>query len=260
MTDAVVKGLAWLGDLAPGVRVAITRRRGGVSRAPHDPLNLSYSIGDDPAAVARNWRLVARECEIDLSKLVWMRQVHGRDARYVRAGDAAAQADAVYTDVPGVVLAVLAADCAPVLLADPACGVVGAAHSGRAGTEAGVVPALLRAMSDLGARPERMHALVGPAICGGCYEVPAALQATVAAAVPQARCVTADGTPGLDIRAAIAAQLAACGVGSVQHDMRCTGETDELSSHRRDGRAGRFAALVWRRPCGEMCGEMMAND
>ncbi len=106
------------------------------------------------------------------------------------------EADAVFTDMPGVVLGVLAADCAPVLLVDPGTGIVGAAHSGRAGTEAGVVPALVRAMTAAGAQPARMHGLVGPAICGGCYEVPAELQARVAEAVPQARCVTRSGAPG----------------------------------------------------------------
>lgn len=246
MTAGATADLAWHDDLAPGVRAAITRRRGGVSQPPYDPLNLGYSIGDDPAAVTQNRRLVARACGVDLGQLVWMRQVHGARARYVRAGQAGAEADAVFTDAPGVVLGVLAADCAPVLLVDPASGVVGAAHSGRAGTEAGVVPTLVNAMAGVGGRPERMHALVGPTICGRCYEVPAALQARVAAAVPQARCLTSAGAPGLDIRAGIAAQLAERGVHRVRHDLRCTAETDDLCSHRRDGRAGRFAALVWR--------------
>jgi purine-nucleoside/S-methyl-5'-thioadenosine phosphorylase / adenosine deaminase len=238
--------LAWRGELAPGVHTAITGRRGGVSQPPYDPLNLGLSIGDDPQSVTKNRQLVARACGIQTHQMVWMRQVHGARASYARQGQAAAVADALFTDVPGVVLGVLAADCAPVLLTDPAAGIVGAAHSGRAGMAAGVVPALVQAMTRKGALPARMHALIGPAICGSCYGVPADLQARVAAAVPQARCVTRLGAPALDIRAGIAAQLAQLGVGRVVHDPRCTEETDELCSHRRDGQAGRFAALIWR--------------
>jgi polyphenol oxidase len=233
-------------DIVPGVRTAVTGRLGGVSRPPYDPLNLGLSIGDDPAAVKRNRELVAQACGIDAAQMVWMRQVHGARACYVRPGDAVLEADAVVTDRPGVALGVLAADCAPVLLVDPGTGIIGAAHSGRAGTELGVVPALVRAMAGVGAQPARMHGLVGPAICGGCYDVPAGVQARVALAVPQARCVTRSGAPGIDIRAGITAQLAELGVGSVRHDRRCTAETSELCSHRRDGKAGRFAALIWR--------------
>ncbi len=241
-----VASVALCAGLAPGVRTAITARWGGVSQPPHDPLNLGLSIGDDPAAVTRNRQLVARACGIEVGQMVWMRQVHGTRVTYVRPGEAAVEADAVFTDMPGVALAVLAADCAPVLLVEPDTGIVGAAHSGRAGTEAGVVPALVRAMTAAGARPARMHGLVGPAICGGCYEVPARLQARVAEAVPLARCVTRSGAPGIDIRAGIAAQLAELGVRRVRHDLRCTAETSNLCSHRRDGAAGRFAALIWR--------------
>jgi purine-nucleoside/S-methyl-5'-thioadenosine phosphorylase / adenosine deaminase len=233
-------------ELLPGVRTAITGRLGGVSRAPYDPLNLGLSIGDDPAAVMRNRELVARACGIQAGQMVWMRQVHGARASYVRPGEAAVEADAVFTDMPRVALGVLAADCAAVLLVDPDVGLVGAAHSGRAGMEAGVVPALVRAMTAAGAQAARMHGLIGPAICGGCYEVPAELQARVAGAVPQARCVTRSGAPGLDIRAGISAQLDGLRVQRVWQDGRCTAETSDLCSHRRDGEAGRFAALIWR--------------
>ncbi len=240
--------LATCGELAPGVRTAITGRWGGVSQPPHDPLNLGLSIGDDPGAVMRNREIVAQACGITATQMVWMRQVHGARASYVRAGDPAAEADAMFTDEAGVALCVLAADCAPVLLADPGSGMIGAAHSGRQGTAAGVVPALVDAMTAAGAAPSRMHGLVGPVVCGGCYSVPAEVQARVAEAVPQARCVTRSGTPGIDIRAGICAQLAESGVQQVRHDRRCTAEARDLCSHRRDGGAGRFAALIWREP------------
>lgn len=240
--------VAWRADLAPGVHTVITGRWGGVSQPPYDPLNVGLSIGDDPASVTRNRALVARVCGADPVRVVWMRQVHGTRTCYGQPGQASQEADAVFTDLPGVPLGVIVADCAPVLLADPAAGIVGAAHSGRAGMEAGVVAAVVRAMTAAGAEPPRMRALIGPAICGGCYGVPADLQAKVAAAVPQARCVTRSGAPGLDIRAGISAQLAQLGVARVRHDRRCTAETPELSSHRRDGPVGRFAALIWQEP------------
>jgi purine-nucleoside/S-methyl-5'-thioadenosine phosphorylase / adenosine deaminase len=243
-----VASVAHCAELVPGVRTAITSRWGGVSQPPHDPLNLGLSIGDDPAAVLRNREIVARACGIGAGQMAWMRQVHGTRASYVRATAPEPEADAIFTDAAGMALCVLAADCAPVLLADPGTGMIGAAHSGRLGTAAGVVPALVRAMTAAGASPSRMHGLVGPAVCGGCYCVPAGLQARVAEAVPQTRCVTRTGAPGIDIRAGIAAQLAELGVRQVRHDGRCTAETPDLCSHRRDGAAGRFAAMIWRAP------------
>jgi YfiH family protein len=155
--------------------------------------------------------------------------------------------DAILTMEPGLALAVLVADCAPVLLADPVARVVGAAHSGRPGTAAGVVPALVERMRERGADPGRMVAVIGPAVCGACYEVPQALRAEVAAAVPDAYATTRDGTPGLDIRRGITAQLSATGVVDVRLDPRCTMETPELFSFRRDGRTGRLAGFIWLR-------------
>jgi polyphenol oxidase len=109
----------------------------------------------------------------------------------------------------------------------------------------GVVPALVAAMAEAGARPEAMRVQIGPSVCGGCYEVPHELQARVAGLVPQSRCVTRTGAPGLNIAEGIRAQLAAAGVSSVSSDPRCTKESAELFSHRRDGTTGRFAGLIW---------------
>lgn len=245
--------------LAPGVRAAFTGRRGGVSRPPYDSLNMGTGSGDSADAVARNRRLVAAACGLDPARLAWMRQVHGADVGRVRdpadpaaAGQAAAESepgrDASFTSVPGLTLAVQSADCAAVLLADPQARIVGAAHSGRQGMALGVVPALVRAMAEAGADPGRMHAVIGPVICGRCYEVPAAMRDAVAAAVPGSGCVTRAGTPGIDIAAGVAGQLAAAGVHEVRADGRCTAEDRDLYSYRRDGRTGRFAGLVWLGP------------
>jgi YfiH family protein len=245
--------------LAPGVHAAFTGRRGGVSRPPYDALNMSTGSGDSQDAVARNRQLVAAACGLTPDRMTWMRQVHGADVGRVpdpgRSGvrsrgvtGPAPARDACFTSVPGQALGVLSADCPAVLLADPEAGIIAAAHSGRPGTALGVVPALVRAMTGAGADPARTRAVIGPAICGRCYEVPEQMRDAVGAAVPGSACLTRAGTPGLDLRAGIAGQLAAAGVRRVQSDDRCTAEDPDLYSYRRDGRTGRFAGLIWLAP------------
>jgi YfiH family protein len=235
-------------QLADGVGVVITDRSGGISAAPYDSRNLGGSVGDDPAAVRENRAKTA--AELGVGRVVYMRQVHSAEVRHVTGpfGEDPPGLDAVHTGETGLALAVLVADCAPVLLADPHARLVGGAHSGRAGTTAGVVPALVEAMTAHGAEPSRLVALIGPNACGRCYEVSAELRDEVAAVIPAARSVTRQGTPALDIRAAIAAQLTAAGIADVRHDDRCTMECPELYSYRRDRLTGRFAGYIWLEP------------
>jgi YfiH family protein len=141
---------------------------------------------------------------------------------------------------------VLVADCVPVLLVARGNDAIAVAHAGRRGVAAGIVLATIDAMREFGARPSHVVATVGPAICGRCYEVPVAMQDEVCAVVPEARSTTAAGTPGLDLRAAVVAQLRAAGVESIEAEPCCTAERDDLFSHRRDGVTGRFAGVVWR--------------
>lgn len=171
-----------------------------------------------------------------------MSQVHGE--RVVEAGGPREQCDGIVTDRPDVVLLVRVADCVPVLLADPDAGVIGAAHAGRPGMAAGVVPATVSRMRELGAR--RIGAWLGPSVCGRCYEVPAALRAEVAAVEPASASTTSWGTPALDVAAGVRAQLERDGV-EVHDRGRCTRESPDLYSYRRDGdRAGRLAGVVRR--------------
>ena len=189
MTGSVVPVLEV--DLGPGVRAGFTLARVPVGEAVADDagagegFNLSLSVGDDPDAVARRRRALARWAG---AEPVWVRQVHGADVVRVSAVPAADDplpaADALVTRLDRVAPAVLAADCVPVLLADPAARVVGAVHSGRRGLVGGVVQAALQAMVGLGARTDRLRAVVGPAVCGRCYEVPAELRDEVDACVP----------------------------------------------------------------------------
>jgi polyphenol oxidase len=135
-----------------------------------------------------------------------------------------------------------------VLLADPKAEVVGVAHAGRVGAAAGVLPRTLEAMTSLGAHVGECEALLGPAVCGACYEVPAPMRDEVEAALPGSATRTRRGTPGLDLRAGLRAQLAALGVQRVGADPRCTVEDSDLYSYRRDSRTGRLAAVTWLDP------------
>ncbi|MFC7216698.1 peptidoglycan editing factor PgeF [Streptomyces polyrhachis] len=230
------------------MRFAFTDRWGGVSTAPYDELNLGGAVGDDPAAVAENRRRAARAHGIDPGRVVWMNQVHGREVAVVDAPWGAGEVpavDALVTAVPGLALAVLTADCTPVLLADEEAGVVGAAHAGRPGLLAGVVPATVAAMRALGAEPARITARLGPAVCGRCYEVPEEMRARAAELVNETFATTSWGTPAIDVRAGARAQLEALGVADVTVSPVCTLESADHFSYRREKATGRLASYVW---------------
>ena len=148
-------------------------RRGGVSTGGLAGLNVGFGSKDERAAIDENRRR-AVEAVAPGAALATVHQVHSADAVYVAAPWPQAErphADAMVTDCPGILLGILTADCAPVLLADAAAGVVGAAHAGWRGAIAGVTDATVAAMEKLGARRERMHAAVGPCIAQLSYEV-----------------------------------------------------------------------------------------
>lgn len=228
----------------------MTTRAGGRSKSPYESFNLGAGVGDDPASVTANRHRLADELGLGRDRLVWMEQVHGRNAEIVTGPvpDAVEATDALVTTEPGLALIALCADCVPVLLADSAAGVVGAAHAGRVGARIGVVPAALDAMRRAGAAIERIEVLLGPSACGECYEVPAAMQADVEQHLPGSACRTRNGTAGLDLRAGLWQQLADAGVAKIGIDPRCTVEDTTLFSHRREGTTGRLAALTWLEP------------
>jgi YfiH family protein len=242
---------AFRSTLGP-VDLAFTDRYGGVSGVPFDSLNLALEGADDPAARAENLRIVLADFAPDLldrpdaaARTPLMRQVHGNHVDVVEERpdpSAVPEADAMITARPDVVLLVRAADCVPVVLADPEAEVVGVAHAGRRGVATGVVREAVARMRAFGAR--RVTGWVGPHVCGACYEVPAAMQAEVGELVPEAVTTTSWGTPALDLGAGVRAQLAADDVEVVDVS-RCTRESVDLYSHRRDGAgAGRHAGLV----------------
>jgi hypothetical protein len=236
------------------VRRIVTTRAGGASVAPFESFNLGDHVGDHETAVAANRKRLASELGLRPDQLVWMEQIHGRTATIARGPQSAPlpATDAAIAVGPGLAPVVLVADCVPILLADAQAEVVAAVHAGRVGARVGVLPAALAAMVEAGAEIGRIEVLLGPAACGECYEVPAAMQADVEAHLPGSATKTRKGTPGLDLRAGLWNQLADAGVAKIGVDPRCTIEDRTLFSHRRDGKpgqqTGRIAALTWLEP------------
>ncbi|MGE9809003.1 peptidoglycan editing factor PgeF [Janibacter sp. G1551] len=222
-----------------------TSRVGGHSEPPWSGLNLGGHVGDDPQAVAANRRELADGLGLAADRIVWMDQCHGTDVAVVDAVPGQPPTvDALVTASPDLALAVLVADCTPILLSDTEAGVIGAAHAGRPGMVAGIVPAVVGAMRDLGARDIR--AAIGPSVCARCYEVPAEMRDAAALVAPESHAVTWSGTPAIDVAAGVVAQLAGLGI-AVEWVPGCTRETAELYSYRRDGQTGRTAGVIVRR-------------
>ena len=221
-------------------------RSTGRSAPPFDRFNLGLAVGDDPDTVAGHRAALAAHIGVAPGHLVWMSQVHGTTVAQVTGAalEPLPGTDGMVTATTGIALAVLVADCVPVLAADRVAGVVGVAHAGRIGAAGGIATALIHAMTDLGAHLPDIAVLLGPAICGRCYEVPADMRDAVDSKLPGSASVTSVGTAGLDLRAGIARQLAAVGIISMELDSRCTHEDVRLFSYRRQARTGRFAAVV----------------
>ncbi|MFC3241143.1 peptidoglycan editing factor PgeF [Gordonia humi] len=229
------------------VRRAVTTRAGGVSQSPYDSFNLGDHVGDDPTAVAENRSRLARDLGVGPDRVVWMEQVHSRTVTVVDGpvAEPVPVTDALVTTRRDLVLAVLTADCVPILLSDDEAGVIAAVHAGRVGARIGIVPVVLEKMIELGAAAERIGAFLGPAASGEMYEVPPAMQADVEKHLPGSACRTRRGTTGLDLRAGIRRQLLDAGVAAVAADPRCTIEDTRLFSHRRGAPTGRIASVIW---------------
>jgi YfiH family protein len=237
----------WLGSLGGDVRFAFTSRLGGFSAVPYDSLNLSFNVGDDPDVVGRNRRDVL--ARLGVPRAAWLQAQHGALVEVVdsaRGHGAGYEVDGLVTAATGLALGALSADCALVVLADPAAGLVGSLHCGRPGLLAGAVGAMVGALRESGA--QQIRAAVGPTICGSCYQVPAEMAAEVVAAVPAAFSRARSGGPGLDVRAGVIDQLRQAGVRVGRLVAGCTREDPTTFSYRRDRVTGRMGALIWRAP------------
>jgi polyphenol oxidase len=197
--------LTWPALDASGVDAAVTARCGGVSSGVYASLNLSLSVGDDPAAVLENRRRLAAGFGARPADLVFAGQVHGAGVRIVGEADRGRGAfspddvipatDALVTSSPGVVLAILTADCVPIVLHDPVACVIACVHAGWRGTVARVSAAALAAMQTLGSRPADVIAGIGPAIPAARYQVGPDVHEAVTQAFGPAPFIQPDAVP-----------------------------------------------------------------
>jgi polyphenol oxidase len=253
--------LEWPEAAELGATIAVTTRHGGVSTGPYASLNLGLHVGDDPARVTVNRQRAARSFGVDLESLVFAEQVHGvgvgvvgRSERGRGTGDlhdAIATTDILVTDAPGTVLVMLVADCVPVALIDPEARVLAAVHAGWRGTAGRAVAHALEAMAPLGGRPDRVVALIGPAVHPDRYQVDDAVHRALTAAVRPHELhpdVARDDGPGhwrVDLVAANRQQLELCGVppARIVGSGTSTGH-DDFFSDRAARPCGRFALMA----------------
>lgn len=225
------------------VKALQTTRRGGVSAAPYDSLNLGEHVGDEPLKVAHNRMLLSHLLP---SEPVWLEQVHG--ALVVNADTASClpMADACTARHRASVCVVMTADCLPVLLCDKQGSVVAAAHAGWKGLVAGVIEATVQAMN---VAPQNLMAWLGPAISQDAFEVGEEVRAAFVAAHPQAASAFAAGQSGkwlADIYALARTRLNALGITQIYGGNYCTyRENDKFFSYRRDGKTGRMGTFIW---------------
>ncbi len=255
MTDdpfPVIAPSAW-SDIPVGA--FMTTRAGGVSQGPYGDsdgrrgLNLGLNVDDDPAAVLENQRILSHRLP---AAPIWLHQVHG--STVYQAGpvrpSVRPHADAAVTDQPGVVLAILTADCLPVLLVDPVAGVIGAAHGGWRGLAGNVLNHTVQAMIGLGARADRVRAWLGAAIGPERFEVgPEVRDAFILENAVMSPCFIEHprraGKWLGDLAGIARVQLAAAGLTSVSGNPACTVGDKRFYSFRRDRVCGRMGCFIW---------------
>ena len=230
-----------------------SERAGGVSTGPFESLNLGAAVGDDPDAVAENRRRFA--AELGGAQPVWLRQVHGHHILRLTVDHLAVplpDADAAWTDEPGIACTVMVADCLPVLFAAPDGRAVAAAHAGWRGLAGGVLDQAVAALCEgTGVEPAGLCAWLGPCIGPEAFEVGPEVRAAFEADAQHLRYQPRpDGDPRwrADLAGLARARLQGLGLLQISGGHWCTvSAPSRFFSYRRDGRTGRFAAAVWRR-------------
>lgn len=234
----------------PGrVRALVTTRAGGVSEPPYESFNLAFHVGENTRRVQRNRRRLLATAGVD--RVQWLDQEHGRRvlaASSLTAAGGSFTADASWTAEADLGLAVLVADCVPLLLASVDGSLVAAVHCGWRGTVAGVIEATLDALPD---SPSRLVAWLGPGVCGNCYEVGSDVRDALGADEHGGVLLEQGSACGdarkwrMDLPALIQARLRRAGVERLVASSLCTICDRRFYSYRRDGHTGRFAALIW---------------
>jgi YfiH family protein len=213
-----------------------TDRLGGYSQGDFSSLNLALHVDDDPSLVIRNREVISDQ----FGPTMYMNQVHGNTVAVVSdLNQSTPTCDALITTVPGITLAVMTADCIPLLLSSES--VIAAVHVGRRGLVNGVARLTVQKMRELGAGA--ITGTLGPSICGTCYEVDQNTFEEVISIFPSARSETPQGTPALDLARALVADLKDASI-DCQIDSRCTNEDPDLFSYRKSQRTGRQAGLI----------------
>jgi len=218
-----------------GIDAFLTDRFGGVSKAPYDSLNLATHVGDDPDLVEQNRCLVAQACGVAPDRLVTVRQVHSSEVLEIHGPVEGRKADALVSSASGVALAILVADCVPVLLVDVESSRFGVVHAGWRGLHAEILASALARFDSA----TTVHAFLGPSISGDAYQVGPEV-ARYFAAVPGALRADHDDRWLLDLRQVAMSQLSEIGLTDARIEF-CTQTTD--------GGATFFSDRA-RRPCG----------
>ena len=261
--------LAWPVFDRLAVDVAVTTRHGGVSSGHYASLNLGLHVADEDQAVIENRRRAAAAFGATLDDLVFCDQAHGRSVRVVTAADrgrgahaladAIGATDALVTGEPGIVLAVMVADCVPVVLYDPAAHVLACVHAGWRGTVARVGEAAVAAMAALGSRPRDIIAGIGPAISPAAYQVGgdviSEVERAFGAAAREVLRPDGDGHAVCDLWTANRLTLRDAGVPDAQIHTAAvpTGpDPGRFYSHRAEAPCGRFALLARLAPRGDL--------
>ena len=212
-----------------------TNRLGGVSKAPFDSANLGDHVGDDPTDVKVNRSILSDQIGMPIA---FMNQTHSDRIVLVENGKNIPDADALITTTQRVAVAVMVADCIPLLLKSDVA--VAAVHVGRKGLVNGITRKTIDAMRDLGA--EVIHSYIGPNICGGCYEVGADIFEEVISKYPTSDSSERSGKKTLDLVAGLKTDLK----DTVLLDLSsCVLEDNHTFSYRRDGTTGRQAGVIW---------------
>jgi polyphenol oxidase len=251
--------LAWPTLDGLGVDALVTTRHGGVSSGPYASLNVGLHVGDEPAHVVENRRRAAAALGLELAECVFAQQTHGREVVVVDAADRgrgttgpedAPACDALVTGTPGVALAIMVADCVPLVLFEPQARVLAVVHAGWRGTVARVAAAAVEAMAGLGAAPAAVVAGLGPAIEAARYQVGGEVAAAARSAFGQntGDVLAPDGRGHwrFDLWAANRRVLVETGVPAVQIEVVAvgTGPGTPFFSDRAERPCGRFAALA----------------
>lgn len=213
-----------------------TNRHSGFSVAPFDSFNLGLHVGDNFEMVMQNRELLQKQT----AALQFMNQVHGDSIVEIREVISQPTADALITQVPGIALAVLVADCIPLLLSSRT--VIAAVHVGRKGLFNKIALKTISRMQDLGA--ENIHAQLGPSICGRCYEVNAEIVEEAKGDYQESILETKSGKASLDLPRALIKDLVHAGI-TYEASQICTKENLNYFSYRRRNVTGRTAGVIW---------------